>query len=86
MAALAKESLQKKNTFQVLDDCGYLGKMRDTVAFYTAYNGVGASVKVRMAPPGDPDKSFECDTSGCITTRWTGLGPSAGGKDPGGTP
>ena len=59
MAALAKESLQKKNTFQVLDDCGYLGKMRDTVAFYTAYNGVGASVKVRMAPPGDPDAHFK---------------------------
>ena len=66
MTALARESLHKKNTFQVLDDCGYLGRRQDTVAFFKSYNEVGAAVKVRMAPQGDPDKSFECETAGTI--------------------
>ena len=66
MVALAKEGLPKKNTYQVLDDCGYIGQRRDTVGFYGAYNRTGDNCGVKYAPKGDKEKSFEVDTEGTI--------------------
>ena len=74
---LAKEKLPKKNSYQVLDDCGYIGPRQHTVGFYGSYNGTGDRCGVLFAPKGDKDKSFEVDTEGTIlgvnydTRDWT---------------
>ena len=36
------------------------------MAFFNAYNEIGEAVGVRMAPRGDPEKSFEVATEGTI--------------------
>ena len=75
--ALARELLQLRNTYQVLDDCGHIGLWADTRAFFNAYNEIGEGVGVMMAPKGDPEKSFEVATEGTIlgvvydTRAWT---------------
>ena len=75
--ALAKEGLQLRDSYQVLDDCGFIGPGPDTIRFYCTYNGIGERCGVKMAPPGDKDKSFEMDTEGTIlgvhydTVSWT---------------
>ena len=64
--ALSKEKLPVKNSYQVLDDCGYIGERKDTVAFYNTYNNTGDRCGVMYAPKGDKEKSFEVDTDGTI--------------------
>ena len=77
VTALAREELQLRDTYQVLDDCGHIGLWADTKAFFNAYNEIGEAVGVRMAPRGDPEKSFEVATKGTIlgvvydTHAWT---------------
>ena len=66
MSALAKEKLPKKNSYQVLDDCGYIGPRPHTVGYYNSYNGIGDRCGVLFAPKGDKEKSFEVDTEGTI--------------------
>ena len=64
--ALSKEELPVNNSYQVLDDCGYIGLERDTMAFYNTYNDTGDKCGVMYAPKGDKEKSFEVDTDGTI--------------------
>ena len=76
-AAIAKEELLEKDSYQVLDDCGMIGEWNDVSRFYNTYNEIGDHVGVKMAPRGDPDKSFEVATSGTVlgihydTRSWT---------------
>ena len=75
-AALAKENLPRRNSYQVLDDCGYIGPRHHTSGFYNSYNGIGERSGVHMAQ-GDKEKCFEVDTEGTIlgvnydTHSWT---------------
>ena len=75
-AALAKEGLPRRNSYQVLDDCGYVGPRHHTSGFYNSYNGIGERSGVHMAQ-GDKEKCFEVDTEGTIlgvhydTHSWT---------------
>ena len=64
--ALSLENLPLRNTYQVLDDCGYIGQRHHTVGFYGSYNKVGDRCGVKYAPKGDKEKSFEVDTEGTI--------------------
>ena len=76
-AAIAREGLLSKDTYQVLDDCGMIGDWDDVSRFYNTYNDIGDFIGVKMAPRGDPDKSFEVACQGTVlgvhydTQSWT---------------
>ena len=77
MTALARSGIQKKDSYQVLDDCGVVGPPGKVNTFHEEYNGIGARVNVSMAPPDDPEKCFAMATEGTIlgvrynTIKWT---------------
>ena len=49
MKALARSGILKKDSYQVLDDCGVVGAPGKVNTFHEEYNGIGDRVDVSMA-------------------------------------